>query len=241
MSGIWDDVISEEEKALYRNAGYGRRVGMGRRPAVLMVDLYHTDLRPEGTAEERRFSDPAPEGIAVTLRAIDALLTKARSRRIPIFYSTNQYHEDGRDLGGWRYKSWAAEEHVRLLKGEPYPFLSAVAPGPADWIIYKRCPSVFFGTQLSSHLADLGADTLLIGGQTTSGCVRATVVDAFSHGFRTIVIEECTYDRCATSHKVNLFDMDQKYADVLSLGEVLDYLDRLSAPEVRSTGAWVES
>ena len=81
---------------------------------------------------------------------------------------------------------------------------------------------------VSSYLVDLQIDTLLVGGQSTSGCVRATVLDAFSYGFRTIVVEECTFDRATVSHKVNLFDMHQKYADVTPLGEVLDYLRRLA-------------
>jgi nicotinamidase-related amidase len=114
------------------------------------------------------------------------------------------------------------------LAGRPYPWLEAVAPRPEDWVVYKQRPSAFFGTPLASHLVDLGVDTLVIGGQTTSGCVRATVIDAFSYGFRTIVVEECTYDRCMPSHKINLFDMHQKYADVLPIADVLASIDALT-------------
>ena len=224
MKRPWDDLIGEEESIRSRRAGYGRRAGMGTRPAVLLVDLYGTDVALEAEGPAGRFSDPEPPGHEASMRAIEMLLTAARASRVPIFFSTNQYAEDGRDLGGWRHKTWSAETHARLMQGRPFPFLPGIVPGPGEWVIHKQRPSVFFGTPLLSHLVELRVGTLLIGGQTTSGCVRATVVDAFSYGFRTTVVEECTYDRSPTSHKVNLFDMDQKYADVTSLSEVLAYL-----------------
>jgi nicotinamidase-related amidase len=223
MARVWDDVIGEDEKALYRRAGYGRRAGFGERPALLLVDLYVTDVR---LAERPEFRDPAPPGAELNVEAIRRLLAAARAGRLPVFYSTNVYRADGGDLGGWRHKNDAAIAHAVAQGGRPYPFLPAVAPGPGDWIVYKQRPSAFFGTQLITNLVDLGMDTLLVGGQTTSGCVRATVLDAFSYGFRTIVVEECTYDRGAVSHKVNLFDMHQKYADVVPLAEALAYLER---------------
>jgi maleamate amidohydrolase len=227
MRRIWDDVIPADEQGLYERAGYGRPAGIGRRAAVLLVDLYLTNLAPD--SDRDGFRDPLPEGAQASLAAVQALLATARERELPVFYTTNQYRADGRDLGGWRHKSWSAAGHTELLAGRPYPFIPAVAPREADRIIYKQRPSAFFGTQLVSNLIDLGVDTLLIGGQTTSGCVRATVLDSFSYGFRTIVVEECAYDRCVTSHKVNLFDMHQKYADVVPLAEVLEHL-KISSP-----------
>jgi nicotinamidase-related amidase len=221
MGRVWDDLIPEPEQALYSRAGYGRPAGFGRRPAVLLVDLYVTDVR---LADRPEFRDPMPEGGELNLRAIQHLAAAARAEGVPLFYTTNLYREDGRDLGGWRHKSWSAESHARALAGRPYPFIPAVAPTPGDRVVHKQRPSAFFGTQLVSDLVDLGIDTLLVGGQTTSGCVRATVVDAFSYGFRTAVVEECTYDRATMSHKVNLFDMHQKYADVVPLAEALAYL-----------------
>jgi maleamate amidohydrolase len=232
MKRVWDDVITEEERALYERAGYGRPAGVGRRPAVLLVDLYLTEPPPD--ADRGRFRDPLPRGAETSLDAVQTLLAAARERRLPVFYTTNQYREDGRDLGGWRHKTWSSDGHARSLAGRPFPFIPAVAPRAEDWIIYKQRPSAFFGTQLVSNLIDLGVDTLLVGGQTTSGCVRATVLDAFSYGFRTIVVEECAYDRCTTSHKVNLFDMHYKYADVTPLAEVLELLKASAPAEVSS-------
>ena len=94
-------------------------------------------------------------------------------------------------------------------------------------MIYKQRASAFFGTPLISYLTKDSVDTLLVGGGTTSGCVRASVVDAFSYGFKVAVIEECTFDRGEASHKINLFDIHQKYGNVIHLDEALDYLEKI--------------
>lgn len=105
--------------------------------------------------------------------------------------------------------------------------VAEIAPRPGDIIIEKNKPSVFFGTLLASYLVDLHADSLIVCGTTTSGCVRATVVDAFSYNYKVTVVTEATFDRGEASHWVNLFDMDHKYADVTPLSEVLGQLSRL--------------
>ena len=224
MGRIWDDVIGEEERALYERAGYGRPAGFGARPALLLVDLYVTDV---DAREGSRFRDPLPRALSSTFlpssacskpvapRGAGLLLHEPVSRRRP-----RHDRVEAQELAGG--------EPRRALDGRPVPFMPAVAPRPDDWIIYKQRPSAFFGTQLVGYLIGLQIDTLLVGGQSTSGCVRATVLDAFSYGFRTAVVEECTFDRGTVSHKVNLFDMHQKYADVTPLSEVLDYLRRLA-------------
>jgi nicotinamidase-related amidase len=233
MKRIWDDVVTPEERALYERAGYGRLAGIGARPAVLLVDLYLTELPPDGAPADRAaFRDPLPPGAEASLAAVRALLAAARARDLPVFYTTNLYRADGGDLGGWRHKSRSAPDHARRLAGRPYPLLPSVAPQAGDHVIPKQRPSAFFGTPLVTSLIDRGVDTLLVGGQTTSGCVRASVVDAFSYGYRTVVVEECSYDRCATSHKVNLFDMHQKYADVMPLAEVLARLEVPTPAEI---------
>jgi len=227
MPRIWDDVIGPEIQETYRRAGFGRPGGFGQRPAVLLIDLYVTDI-PLGDEGPRDFSDPLPRGAELSLSAIQELIAAARAHRLPIFYSNGISEPAGRDIGGSRRKNWAGPTLAKQLAGRPYPWLDAVAPAPEDRVIYKQRPSAFFGTTLAAHLIDLGVDTVIVGGQTTSGCVRATVLDSFSYGFRTIVVEECTYDRCVPCHKVNLFDMDQKYADVLVLADVLAYIDALT-------------
>jgi nicotinamidase-related amidase len=105
-----------------------------------------------------------------------------------------------------------------------YEFVAEVAPREGDVLIPKKHPSAFFATPLVSHLIDFGVDTLVVTGCTTSGCVRCSVVDAFSYNFRVLVPSDCVYDRSATSHAVNLFDMASKYADVATAAEVMEKL-----------------
>ena len=105
--------------------------------------------------------------------------------------------------------------------------MTEIAPGPGDILIPKEKPSLFFATPLLSYLIYHNVDTVFVCGTTTSGCVRATVIDAFSYNFKVGVIEECTFDRGEVSHKINLFDMNAKYADVMPVGEVMDYLQSI--------------
>jgi maleamate amidohydrolase len=229
MSRIWDDLIEPYIPETYRRAGFGRPAGFGRRPALLLIDLYVTDI-PLADAGPLDFSDPLPRGAEINVEATQELIAAARAQRIPIFYTNMTFEPDGRDLGGSLHKNWAAAALAKKLAGRPYPWLDGVAPAPEDWVIYKQRPSAFFGTALVSHFIKLGVDTVIIAGQTTSGCVRASVLDSFSYGYRTIVPEECTYDRSLACHKVNLFDMHQKYADVLLLADVLANIGSSKSP-----------
>jgi len=111
---------------------------------------------------------------------------------------------------------------------ELYHIKEELAPVRGDLVIYKERASGFFGTPLIAHLHKFGVESLIICGESTSGCVRATTVDAYSYGFHSVVVEECTYDRSPLSHKVNLFDLHHKYADVMHVEEVIEHLDALS-------------
>ena len=116
---------------------------------------------------------------------------------------------------------------VTSIPDRGYRFIEEIAPREGDILIPKRHASAFFGTALASYLVDFGADTVLVAGATTSGCVRATVADAFSYNFHAIVVEECVFDRIGISHDISLFDMDAKYADVVSVDAAIDYLTAL--------------
>ena len=116
----------------------------------------------------------------------------------------------------------------RLIDGEElYAIQEELAPAPGELIIRKESASAFFGTPLIAHLTQLGIQTLIVCGESTSGCVRATAVDAYSHGFHVVLVEECCFDRSIISHKVNLFDMHHKYADVMHVDEVVKHLETL--------------
>ncbi len=118
----------------------------------------------------------------------------------------------------------ATNRRARAANKDDYEIYEAFKPEPGDLIIYKERASGFFGTPIVAHLTRMGIDSLIVCGESTSGCVRASVVDAYSYGFHVVVVEECCFDRSLLSHKVNLFDLHHKYADVMHLDEVKKHL-----------------
>jgi maleamate amidohydrolase len=229
---VWDDVLPETDRKVFEAAGWGRRAGLGERPALLVVDVNYNFVgdRPEpilDSVERWRFSCGARgwEGVA----AIRQVLDKARALRLPVLYTTNPRRRDGFDLGVWNLKSTRAGEEVDVQGHLGNQIVAEVAPREGDILIEKKKPSAFFGTPLVSYLVQLRADTIILTGTTTSGCVRASAVDAISYNFRVGIPEPCVWDRGELTHKVNLFDLQQKYCDVLELDEVLAYLDELPA------------
>jgi nicotinamidase-related amidase len=147
-----------------------------------------------------------------------------------VIYSTTTRRPDNWDAGSWAWKNTRNPEDVtRNVKNyDGNDIVSELEPEPQDLIIIKHKPSVFFGTPFQSFLMDLGCDSLLVTGTTTSGCVRATAVDSFSYNYRTIVVEEACFDRAQTSHATSLCDMHAKYADVVSTDETVGYIETLA-------------
>jgi maleamate amidohydrolase len=138
---------------------------------------------------------------------------------VPVIYTTR--HVDTRGVHSTN-RNFARE------RDDIYDIKAELAPQPGELVIYKERASGFFGTPLIAHLQQLRIDSLIVCGESTSGCVRASTVDAFSYGFHNVVVEECTYDRSTISHKVNLFDLHHKYADVMHIEDVLAHLDGLA-------------
>jgi maleamate amidohydrolase len=228
---IWDDVISETERKIYETGGWGKRMGFGQRPAVVVVDVNYDFVgdKPEPILESIkrwRYScgDVGWRGVT----AIRQLLQAARQKNVPIIYTTVEHRPDALDYGRDRDKNFRTGESTSLpdAKGPQIP--DEIAPTTTDIVISKKKASAFFGTPLASYLIDMNIDTLLVTGVSTSGCVRATVVDGHAYNYRVSVVEEATFDRSEAAHKVNLFDMHMKYADVVSLGETIKYLGQLS-------------
>jgi maleamate amidohydrolase len=152
---------------------------------------------------------------------IELLLETARRADVPVFYTCGAPRRaDGSDRGRWADKN--ARQSSDTAQADQ--ILAEIAPQGDDLVIAKRKPSAFFGTALVSHLISRRIDTLIVCGVTTSGCVRATVIDAFSYDYRVVVAEEATFDRGEASHAMALFDMDMKYANVTPVDEVVDYL-----------------
>ena len=219
----WDGIISEDEQNAYNAAGFGRPSGIGARPALLIIDVQYRTIgtTPKPFWESiKEFPTSCGEIGWNAMRNIVPLLAEFRRNNWPVLYPHVAPKNSATDGGRLAQKVPA----IMTINQKGYEFPPAIAPRDGDVVIPKKHPSAFFATPLVSHLIDLGVDTLVVTGCTTSGCVRGSVVDAFAYNFRVLVPSDCVYDRSATSHAVNLFDMASKYADVGTSAEILDKL-----------------
>lgn len=226
----WTGVITEEEERRYEAAGFGGRGRIGRRPGLLIIDVQYrtvgTKRRPYWEAIEEYPTACGEDG----WRAVDRiapLLAAFRERGLPVLYPHVAPKNVETDSGRLAEKI----PSIMGIDAAGYRFVEEVAPVESDVLLPKKHPSAFFGTPLISHLIDLGVDTLFVTGCTTSGCIRASVTDAFALNFKVVVPEECVYDRAPTAHAVNLWDMNAKYADVVPVAEAMAMLDTLERAE----------
>ena len=229
---IWNKFLSERDKQVFAAAGYATRQGFGQRPAILVVDVNYAFCgdRPEPILESiKRWRNSCGAEAWDGVKAIKRLLAAARARGLPVIYSTGTRRDDDWDRGSWDWKNSRAAERPRTQASgqDGNTIVPDIAPQPQDIVIEKLKPSVFFGTPLLSYLVLLGADSLIVAGTTTSGCVRATVVDAFSNNYRVALVEDGCFDRSQASHAISLCDMNAKYADVVKLEETLAYIETL--------------
>lgn len=219
----WDGIITEEEVRRYERAGFGGAGGIGTRPALLIIDVQYrtvgTSPKPYWEAIEEYPTSCGDVGWAA-VRAIEPLLGLCRKKGFPVLYPHVAPKNAATDGG----RLAAKIPSIMGVNARGYDFVEEIAPRAGDVLLPKKHPSAFFGTPLVSHLVDLGVDTLVVTGCTTSGCVRSSVTDAFAYNFKVLVPQDCVYDRAPTSHAVNLFDLDGKYADVLPSAEVMALL-----------------
>jgi nicotinamidase-related amidase len=221
---VWDAFLTEQDKAVFAAGGYGSRAELGERPALLVIDVTYGFCgdRSEPILESiTRWRSSCGERAWAAIPHIERLLATAHRAGVPVVYTRGAPRRvDGFDRGRWADKNTRqADDTARTDE-----FVAAVAPTDGDLVVEKRKPSAFFGTTLVSHLVSLKADTLIVCGTTTSGCVRATVTDAFSYDYRVVVAEEATFDRGEASHAMALFDLDMKYANVTPVEQVVSYL-----------------
>ncbi len=222
----WDGIISDEEQRAYRAAGFGKPSGIGRRPALLIIDVQYRTVgtRPLPFWDAiKEFPTSCGERGWSAIANIEPMLRMFRERGWPVLYPhvAPKLKSDGGRLAD-------KVPAIMNIAAKGYEFAAPIAPREGDILLPKKHPSAFFGTPLTSHLIDLQVDTLVVTGCTTSGCVRASVVDAFALNFRVLVPQDCVYDRSQVSHAVNLFDMAEKYADVCPTDEALAMLGRLA-------------
>ena len=225
---VWDRFLTEQDKA-HLAMTRRRSVGFGERPALLLIDLYRWVYGDEPQPLLEAIEDwPGSCGLAAwdAVPHIQTLLQAARDADIPVIHATGL---DGAGIEGWSgkrgglYAGGDSPEMAERRKRQ-YDIINEAAPIDGEAVLRKSSPSAFWGTPLIGHLNYLGVDTIITGGESTSGCVRASVVDGCTNRYRMIVVEECVFDRHEATHAINLFDMDQKYADVLPLAEVLEWV-----------------
>jgi len=221
----WDGIISDDEIRRYEAAGFGGKATLGSRPCLLIIDVQY---RTVGTTpmpfwdSVKEFPTSCGDAGWSAVANIAPLLSTFRERGWPVIYPYVA-PKVAQDFGRLAEKAPA----LMTVAERGYEFVAEVAPSPKDLLLPKRHPSAFFGTPLMSYLMNFGADTLVVTGCTTSGCVRASVVDAFSYNLRVLVPHDAVYDRSPTAHAVNLFDMASKYANVTSTEDAMQALSRL--------------
>ena len=218
----WKDVVSPEALGVYSH--YKRQTYIGPRPALLAIDLYNLVFYggPKAVHEVAK-EYPSSCGINAwnAIKPIQELFELCRRQGMPVVYTTTETRNEVKP------NSVYATNRQRLeLSRQDFEIKEEFKPESGDLIIYKERASGFFGTPLIAHLTRLGIDSLIVCGETTSGCVRASTVDGYSYGFHMTVVEECCFDRHLLSHKINLFDLHHKYADVMHLDEVRKHLNQ---------------
>jgi maleamate amidohydrolase len=202
--------------SVFARQQFGQRMGFGGRPALLIVDF------------QVGFNDPSIFGggnIAEAVRNTVPLLRRAREQGLPVAHTRIVYAGDGSDSNVHCLK---VPRLTTLTEEAPSSqFVPELQPLRGETVIRKRLPSAFFGTDLAGILFGRGVDTLIVAGCTTSGCVRASVLDAMCHGLRPMVVSDCVGDRAEAPHAASLFDLGKKYADIMTRAEVFEALDRL--------------
>ncbi|WP_341909424.1 isochorismatase family protein [Polaromonas sp. YR568] len=210
-------ITMKTEFDFFTQRGFGLTIGYGLRPAVLVIDMIRAFTNPDAMLGAN---------LDAQIEATQNLLKSARARGLPVIFSTVSYDDvDLKDAGIWALKQRGV---MNLRTGTAEVELDPrLQRKPSEGWLVKKYASCFFGTDLSSRLVSQGVDTLLIAGCTTSGCVRATAVDALQTGFRAMVIRECVGDRSRNAHDQSLFDLHAKYADVVGLDETCAYIEKL--------------
>ncbi len=201
------------ELEIYQKQGFGNSSGIGQRPALLIVDFVNG------------FADPEQFGGGNIDEAIEntrGLLAAVRALGLPVAFTRVVYADDGSDAGVFTLKAPTLKQ---LTEGAfSSQIVDQLTPWDGEYIVRKTQPSAFFGTNLTAWYVSKGVDTVIVAGCTTSGCVRASVIDSMSYNFKTVVATDCVGDRALGPHEANLFDMEQKYADLMTSAEIIAVL-----------------
>lgn len=229
MTRIWEDVLGAEDREIIERGGYGRTRGLGMRPALVIIDCQYNHIGADKPILEQLDEWPAGAGERGwrIVQRIQPVLEAARHSGVPVVYTRYCHSEQGA-----RFDSFAKKRGRDLsafVDGVPGTrIVSELAPADGDLVIDKVHASAFYGTALLSYLIGLQVDSLLVTGVSTSGCVRATAVEAASLNYNVGVLADCVTDRILVSHKASLLDLWMKYGDVLDSEAACAYLKQLS-------------
>ncbi|MGE4369908.1 MAG: isochorismatase family protein [Burkholderiaceae bacterium] len=227
----WEDYLTEEDRATLARGKWGQQVKPGSRPAIVAIDVQNYMVGPkEGGDQAYPYSCGQIGWDAVN--ASGEIIAAARKAGVPLVFTRFALDPSGNDGGLFAQKVGKGEGEYAFVEGTfGSEYVADVAPQPGDIAFTKKKMSAFFGTPLQAYLTDLGVDTIIVLGGSTSNCVRATVVDAAQFNYKVLVPREAVFDRLPLSHAVSLFDMDRSCANVMSKDDVVAYLESL--PEQR--------
>ena len=220
---IFDDILTKVDREVIRKGGYGKTRGFGEHPALMIIDPQYNYTGADRPILEqiREWPSGVGESSWRAIERIKRIVSVSRRRSIPIIY-TRQIQDSIRFDG---FAAKTDREQSQYLEGaRGTKIVDELAPKKGDFVINKSYSSAFYGTPLLSFLIKLRADTLIVTGGTSSGCIRATCVDAVSRNFNVAVVEDCVFDRISVSHKVALLDLWMKYCDVITSEEAIRYL-----------------
>jgi len=227
----WESFLTEQDRAVIARGRFGRRMGFGATPAVIVIDAQRYMVGEEGNDADWPSSCGQIGRLAVA--EIAKVVSAAQAARVPCFFTRFELDRRGSDMGVYRRKrDLLKSDHWCLAGSTGAQLVPEVQPGPDDIVFVKKKPSGFHGTPLLGYLVERQVDTVIIVGGATSNCIRATVFDASSYNLRAIVPHEAVFDRIPISHAISLFDMDRQFADVVGVDEALTYLRGLPAAAV---------
>lgn len=224
MSHVWEDALTEVDKIVIEKGGYGKSRGLGKKPLLVIIDAQHNYVGADQPIEDQLEEWPSGGGSLAWkgIRQIKKLKEVAKENGIPVLYTRNVQKKTS------NFDSFAAKakrDNTKYIDGNPAAdIVVEIAPDENDLVVDKSYASAFFGTPLISYLVKMGVDTLIIVGGSTSGCVRATAVDAVTRNFNVAVVEDAVYDRIELSHKAGLLDLWMKYCDVVKTEDMMNYM-----------------
>ena len=226
----WDDLLTDTDREVIRRGGYGRARGFGVRPALMMIDCQYNHIGADRPILEQVGDWPSGAGERGwdIIRSIGPVLERCRTLELPVLYTRYCHSPQGAKFDAFGKKR--GKDLSAFTDGAPGTrIVEPIAPQEGELVIDKVHASAFFGTALLPYLIGLGVDTLLVTGVSTSGCVRATVVEAVSMNFNVAVLSDCVTDRIPASHQASLLDLWMKYADVVPSEDAMSYLSRLES------------